>query len=99
MAFLKMLGKWVAGNGWCQIMCNTGVATQGVAKLFLCASHVTRTRRAHLVAAGSLHILMNKAYHARQQESEGMNVMSFEDWQIAMANKSPHFQYWASILS
>ena len=26
MAFLKMLGKWVAGSGWNQIMCNPGVA-------------------------------------------------------------------------
>lgn len=42
---------------------------------------------------------MNKAHHARQQESKGMNILSFEDWQITMAaNKSPHFQYCASIL-
>lgn len=47
MAFLKMLKKWLAGSGCFQIMCNAGVATQGVAELFLCASHVKRTRRAH----------------------------------------------------
>ena len=40
--------------------------------------------------AASLHILVHKAYHARQQESEGMNVLSFEDWQIAIWRQTSH---------
>ena len=49
MASLKMLGKWLTGSGWTDLLCNAGVATQGVAESFLTASHVARTRRAHQV--------------------------------------------------
>ncbi|CAB4019733.1 Hypothetical predicted protein, partial [Paramuricea clavata] len=47
MASFKMLGKLLSGSGWPEVMCNAGVATQGIAESFLSASHVTRTRRAH----------------------------------------------------
>ena len=71
MASFKMLGKWVAGSGWSDVICNAGVATQGIADSFLTASHVTRTRRAHQVTAASLHILMNTAYEAYKVKQQG----------------------------
>lgn len=49
MAAFKMLGKWLTGSGWPEVMCNAGVATQGVAESFLSASHIARTKRAHQV--------------------------------------------------
>lgn len=101
MASFKMLGKWLSGSGWPEVMCNAGVATQGVAESFLFASHVARTRRAHQVTAASLYILMDKAYSDYKssllEESEHSNILSFDDWKDARA-KSPHFHYWALVL-
>ena len=102
MASFKMLGKWLSGSGWAEVMCNAGVATQGVAESFLSASHVTRTRRAHQVTAASLHILMSKAYseyQAKSRENEQENLLSIEEWKDAMAKKSPQFHYWSSVLN
>lgn len=61
MATFKMLGKWLTGSGWAEVICNPGVATQRVVDSFLSASHITGTRRAHHVTAASLYILMSKA--------------------------------------
>ena len=102
MASLKMLGKWLSGSGWAEVMCNAGVATQGVAESFLSASHVTRTRRAHQVTAASLHILMSKAYsvyQAKSRENEQENLLSKEEWKDAMSKRSPQFHYWSSVLN
>ena len=102
MASFKMLGKWLSGSGWAEVMCNAGVATQGVAESFLSASHVTRTRRAHQVTAASLHILMSKAYseyQAKSRENEQENLLSIEEWKDAMAKKPPQFHYWSSVLN
>ena len=70
MACLKMLGKWLTCSGLSEVICNAGVATQGVAESFLTASHVTRTRRAHQVTAASLYILMKKAYSEYNTKSQ-----------------------------
>lgn len=43
MASLQMQGKWLTGCRWSEIVYSAGVATQGIAELFLTASHVTRT--------------------------------------------------------
>ena len=102
MASFKMLGKWLSGSGWAEVMCNAGVATQGVAESFLSASHVTRTQRAHQVTAASLHILMSKAYseyQAKSRENEQENLLSIEEWKDAMVKKSPQFHYWSSVLN
>ena len=99
MAAFKMLGKWVSGSGWAEVICNAGVATQGVAESFLTASHITRTRRAHQVTAASLFVLMRTAYKdykAGMKEDE--RPMSEEEWKKAMVEKCPQFQYWATVL-
>lgn len=82
MASLKVLGEWLSGSGWTEVIHSAGVATQGVAESFLSASHVTRTRHAHQVTAASLYILMNKAhseYHAKSRKNEQQNMLSKED--------------------
>ena len=101
MASLKMLGKWLSGSRWAEVMCNAEVATQGVAESFLSASHVTRTRRTHQVTAASLHILMSKAdsvYQAKSRENE-QEMLSKEEWKDAMSKKSPQFHYWFSLFN
>ncbi|KAK3735626.1 hypothetical protein QZH41_007395 [Actinostola sp. cb2023] len=68
MTAFKALGKWLSGSGWTEVLCNAGVATQGVADSCLTARHLTRTRRAHQVTAASLYMLMMKALdHAHEQ--------------------------------
>ena len=102
MAYFKLLGKWLSGSAWAEVMCNAGVATQGVAESFLSASHVTRTRRAHQVTAASLHILMSKAYseyQAKSRENGQENLLSKEEWKDAMSKKSSQFHYWSSVLN
>ena len=54
MTAFKVLGKWLNGSGWTDVMSNAGVATQGVADSFISASHLTRTRHAHHITAASL---------------------------------------------
>ena len=99
MASFKMLGKWVAGSGWADVMCNAGVATQEVADSFLTASHVTRTRRAHQVTAASLYLLMHKAYEAyKTNQQDDDEPLSFNDWK-EVKKKSPNFLYWSSVLN
>ena len=99
MASLKMLGKWLTGCGWSEIMYSAGVATQGIAESFLTASHVTRTRRAHQVTAASLHILKKKAYIAYKDKlEEAEQSLTFEDWENTMEKKSPHFLFWGLVL-
>ena len=79
MASFKMLGKWVAGSGWADVMCNAGVATQGVTDSFLTASPVTRTRRAHQATAASLYLLMHKTYEAYKTKQQYDELLSFND--------------------
>ena len=99
MASFKMLGKWLTGCGWSEIMYSAGVETQGIAESFLTASHVTRTRRAHQVTAASLHILKKKAYSAyNDKHEETEQSLTFEDWENTMEKKSPHFLFWGLVL-
>ena len=80
MASLKMLGKWLTGCGWSEIMYSAGIATQGIAASFRTASRVTRTQRAHQVTAASLHILKKKAYSAYKDKlEETEQSLPFED--------------------
>ena len=46
---LTMLGDWFKGTGWTCAVTNAMVATSGVAKSFLGACHITRTRYGHQV--------------------------------------------------
>ena len=77
---LKVVGKWLTGSGWAEMICNSGAVSQGVADSFLTAKHVTRTRRAHQVTAACLYILMRKSYEVLQsnvtvdEESKTLSV-------------------------
>ena len=52
MAALNVIGDWLEDSSWIEAK----VASTGTAQSFLKASHVTRTRHAHQVTAGSLYI-------------------------------------------
>ena len=82
-----MLGKWLDGSGWTEILTNAEIASQGVVDSFITCSHFTRTRRAHQVTAACHYILQQNAY-----------AESFKDWREDMSNKHPQFLYWARVL-
>ena len=62
MNLLKLLGDWLCGSGWITSLVQANVTTSGRAESMLSGSHVTRTRYAHQVTAGSLKILLDRAY-------------------------------------
>ena len=66
---------------------------------FLKASHVTRTRRAHEIAASSLYFLLQKAYFDYTSGlEEGHQHMSLEDWCADRRKAYLQFQFWFIIL-
>ena len=99
MAAFKALGKWVLGSGWCEALTNATVTSLGIANSFLIASHITRTRRAHQVAAASLHLLMKKAYeeYSKNEEIDGP-ARPFDEWREENMKKCLQFPYWATVL-
>ena len=67
MAALKMLGNLLEGSEWTGALVQANVASSGTADSFLKASHVTRTRWAHQVTAGSLYLCLQMAYTEYQK--------------------------------
>ena len=59
MAVLSMLGKWLEGSGWSNVLVEAGIAASGRAEALLSASNVKHTRYAHQVTAATLHILQD----------------------------------------
>ena len=57
-----MIGSWLNGSGWVEIVEESGVSTFGKAESFLKGSHVKRSRYAHQVTACSLYRLLTEAY-------------------------------------
>ena len=99
MAILKTLGDLLEGSGWTGVLIQANIATPGTADSFLKVSHVTRTRRAHQVTAGSLYLCLERAYtESREKEKEESQVMSVEDWRTARAAACPYFKFWSIIL-
>ena len=59
-------------------------------------SHVTRSRYAHQVTAGSLKILRDCAY--QQYHENEQNALSFEAWCEKQCKEQPQFKYWTIVL-
>ena len=100
MSFLNVLGKWLTGSGWAEMITNAEVATPGVADSFLKGKHVTRTRRAHQVTAACLHTLMTNAYKADTEDATRADIecQSFKEWKEKQKSTSPQFLYWSRVL-
>ena len=89
MAALKLIGDLLAGSGWTAAVAGAGIATAGTADSFLKANHVTKTRHAHQVNAGSLYLLLHKAYQDSQTCQTGdMVPMSLDDWCCDRSNEN-----------
>ena len=94
MAFLKALGERLDGSGWTSALSEANVASAGTADSFLKAAMVTRTRRVHQMTAGSLCILLIRAYDSYKKDEEPGSVMSFNDWCLSKVATVPHFHFW-----
>ena len=99
MAALKALRKWIDGSGLIEALANASVASSGVAEPFLTASHVTRTRRTHQVAAAALHILMNNAYIDYCESKDTQRpALPFSLWRAEKSKEHPQFLYRSTVL-
>ena len=99
VAALKLIGDLLAGSGWTAALVEAGIATSGTADSFLKVSHVTKTRHAHQVNAGSLYMLLNKAYQESQlSQTEQMLEMSLKDRCCERSNDSRQFKFWYQLL-
>ena len=99
MAALKAIGNLLDGSGWGSALVQAGVATPGTADSFCRVTHVTRTRRAHQITAGSLFVLLEKAYSQYLVSlSDDQNPLSLEEWCSHSAELYPQFKFWLLIL-
>ena len=96
MNLLKLLGDWLRGSGWVASLIQADITTSGRAESMLSGSHVTRTRYAHQVTAGSLKILQERAYQQYLEKEE--NDLRYEEWCDKQCQEQPQFKYWAIVL-
>ena len=93
MAMWSTFGSYLEGSGWTTALIQAGVASSGTAENFLKASHLTRTRYAHLqVPALALSKFQEMAYISTD------GSMPKEAWRETMKKCSPMFHYWDTIL-
>ena len=60
MATMSMIGDWLKGSGWNELITAAQIFTTGTCEGLLSESHVKKTRYAHQVTAAALHILLKK---------------------------------------
>ena len=90
MATLSMIGDWLEGSGWSDLITTAQVFTSGTSEALLSAFHVKKSRYAHQVSVAALHLLLKTAYEKRQTaESEE----SFDSWVDSARKKSAQFEY------
>ena len=94
MAAFKVLGEWLEASGWTHALTQADIASSGTADSILKASHVTKTRRAHQIAACSLYILLQAAYSQYKLEYPESGILDFESWCAKMSTDRPQFQFW-----
>lgn len=98
-AALGSLGSLLQDSGWTSALVEAGVASSGTAESFLCASSVTKTRKAHKVTACSLYKLMKEAYQDYCNQISGLSVLTLEDWCDQRRLESPQFHFWSLVLN
>ena len=79
----------------CLVHCNLGIA-----KSFLKAARVSRTRRAHQITFSALYISKSRAYdrYGSAFENDEEIKLDFEQWCKEKKQSCPQFNYWASVM-
>jgi len=94
MAIENMIGKWLAGSGWTDMLVKAQVATVGRCESMLKASHAKRTRYAHEVSLASLFIVRNAAFKSQVSETHD-NLLG---WMSRHCKESVSFLYWQTTI-
>ena len=81
MAIATMIGKWLTGSGWTEMLMRAEFATSGRCDMLLRGSNVKRSRYAHEVTLAVLHILKKRGIQVTAREkmrilSHGQSVAS-----------------------
>ena len=95
MATLSMIGDWLEGSEWSELLVAAQIHSCGTADSILSASHVKRSRYAHQVSLAALHLLLKKAF---SKEIEQRSEMSYDEWVTCKREKSVQFEYWQTVL-
>lgn len=96
MAMLKVLGQWLQGSGWVDVLVRANVTSSGTAESFLKASSVKKSRYAHEVTSAAMFILKNDAYVSYKNDNP-TTAFDEEKWFLEMIDKSPQFKYWSIV--
>ena len=94
MAILSMIGDWLQGSEWSELLVAAQIHSCGTADSILSASHVKRSRYAHQVSLAALHLLMKMAF---SKEIEERSEMSYGEWVTYKREKSAQFTYWQTV--
>ena len=98
-AALSTVGDWLEGSGRKSALVQANVTTPGTADSFLKVSHITRTRHAYQMTLTSLFILKKRAHeNYRLILKENEVAVFFETWCKEKAGRSPHVQYWETVI-
>lgn len=95
MSFISVIGTWLSGSGWNEVIVKAGISTPGKTLGILKGSHVKRCRYAHEVSLVAMNILLRKAYDSDEFKSENEE---FGVWVERKRNSIPQFQYWITAM-
>ena len=92
MATLNMLGDWLEGSGWVEVLIEAQIHSPGRAESVLSGTHVKRSRYVHQVTCAALHLLLVSAYRNSSTD------VPIEEWITARRSSSAQFNYWLTVI-
>ena len=94
MVVLKLIGRWLEGSGWAEIINDAGITTPGRAEALQTGYNINRSRYAHQITLVVLHRLMRNAY--KQEVDDGS--VDFVEWCNNQRATNTQFQYWNTVI-
>ena len=93
MAFMAVIGDWLAGSGWDTIFVKSSINTAGRAQSFLWGNKVKGSRYVHQVSLAALIKLAQDSYTT---QSDG--TQSLEDCLSEICEISMNARYWLTVI-
>ena len=98
MAMLTVIGDWLEGSGWTNVMSSAKVTTEGRAPGLQKGSHTSRGQWVHHITAAALFNLLNRSYTKYCTNTPDDEQHVFDEWCKDMASDHPQFDYWYTVL-
>lgn len=95
MSFIAVIGTWLTGSGWNEVIVSAGISTPGKSLGILKGTHVKRCRYAHEVTLAALNILLRNVYEKDKNKAE--NEL-FDEWIQRKRNSIAQFQFWVTTM-